>query len=111
MTDKMTPAQRADFKRLTVNDVMMVYSGKNGCCCGCRGYYRCALDKLAIAVGEGHSFERDEHVNGEFVRKVVTTMRLRDDEVTCFGNGFSLQVTSDRQYKLYPVPGFMTEEE
>lgn len=62
-------------------EIIMVYSGKPGCGCGCRGFYRVNPMFLERATKDrGYSY-RPEEINFTTVKKVLKEMQKREAEV------------------------------
>lgn len=96
------------LKDLTPDDVMSVYSGRNGrCCCGCSGNHR-YNSKYRDAAGKRRGYELDdEDVSDYQVRRVLKIVQREprpdpDLEHTQPSNHYSA-VIGQRLYVVYPL--------
>lgn len=61
------------------DDVLMVYTGKRGCMCGCLGKYRYTKASAALATGTRGYECRPEEINEGQVTRVLNIMATLDD--------------------------------
>lgn len=93
-------------QQLDINDVLSVYSGRHGCCCGCKGKhtYREATQRLG-RERRGYPVDDDE-VNDSVVRRHLNTInaaiaRGEAFESTWAGNGHVYFETETRTFIAY----------
>lgn len=98
---------------LTVNDVMSVYSGKDGkCCCGCAGKH--SYNSKFTAEGtknRGYKVETAD-VNDAMVKRVLNVVQrafANDDASAEIGANFASVVVGNRVYIVYPRPSLDVE--
>ncbi len=92
---------------INVNDVVAVYSGKDGCRCGCIGKYYYAKQHQAEGGKERGYPVSDDEVNDRMVAKVVA--RINQEIVDSnFINGvvidgyiYDLPISDTRSYTAY----------
>ncbi len=99
-------------KQIKVEDVVDVYSGKNGCRCGCGGkyYYNSAWVKEGKAE-RGYDIAEDE-INDRMVNKVVKYLNEHIAEAEVIdGYIFDIQVNEYRWYTAYLRKGAAVEAE
>ena len=87
------------------SNVMSVYSGRPGCCCGCRGkhYYASALRGDAT-VKRGYSIQDDE-VNDGMVTRVVNLINkaIEDGSEVEIKKDYYCLETESRWYIAYLI--------
>jgi hypothetical protein len=84
-------------------DIMMVYSGKPGCACGCRGSYRVHPLHLAVADKDSGYAHDASDVNLTQVKKVLRILKTHVTDVQDFGTGYSVELDG-RCYAAYTLP-------
>ena len=92
---------------LTTDDVMSVYSGKNGaCCCGCAGEHTYNPKHRAVGTASrGYAVgaeECDEQRVGRILRKVQRAVSA-DPLNAMFGSNNVAVVVGKRIYIVYPL--------
>lgn len=99
----MTFAQLKTFVNLTTDNVMSVYSGRDGkCCCGCAGNHRYnSKHREAATKNRGYAVD-DDDINDKQVKRVLTLLQDNYQHVEAGGNHFSL-VVGERIYVVYPL--------
>jgi len=84
---------------LDVNKVIKVYSGRQGCMCGCRGRYSYASAfQQQASVERGYAVEQDE-VNDRSVKIIVG--KLERDPNTKIADSIAYVDTGTRLYVAY----------
>ena len=93
------------LQKITVDDVLKVYSGKLGCMCGCLGrYYVTAERRAEVEKRRGYTLE-DRDISRKMVNKVLRL--LQADERTCILEGYILcidhkkLIEGERSYVVY----------
>jgi hypothetical protein len=72
--------------KIALNDVSSVYSGRHGCCCGCRGKHTYAsAHRQWASENRGYKVEANE-VNDRTVKMIVKKIEL------AAGNGYDVVV-------------------
>ena len=82
------------LRALTPADVLVVYSGKQGCMCGCRGKYNVNVTHLVEAEKDRGYAYGDGEKNQRMVAKVLR--QLQGDARTCIQDGSILYVPRDK---------------
>lgn len=91
-------------KKIEVKDVMSVYSGKEGCACGCNGKYFTAKAHQAVASKDRGYEVTDDEISDSMIKKVTNLMNnTPDNQVEKNSDWFSMMV-GQRVYTLYFVP-------
>jgi hypothetical protein len=86
---------RAFIASLTFEDVRSVYSGKQGCMCGCRGKHRYNPKHLVEASEDrGYDISKEE-INLLQVKKVLNF--LKADPRTCVQDGYILYIPKHQE--------------
>jgi len=84
---------------LDVNKVIKVYSGRQGCMCGCRGRYSYASAfQQQASVERGDAVEQDE-VNDRSVKIIVGKLNRNPD--TKIEDGMAWVSVGDRRLAAY----------
>ena len=84
---------------LDVNTVIKVYSGRQGCMCGCRGRYSYASAfQQQASVERGYAVEHEE-VNDRSVKIIVGKLNRNPD--TKIEDGIAWVNVGDRQLAAY----------
>jgi hypothetical protein len=89
--------------KIAISNVSQVYSGRQGCACGCRGKHTFAL-KFEKWSSKRHGYSVKSDVNDRVVKRMVKKVeRLADDSV----NDFTIEAghvaveTPTRLYIIY----------
>jgi len=81
-----TPATTTAPREIDLAQVATVYSGRPGCCCGCRGKHTAASAHRAWAAkNRGYDFDDDE-VSDRQVRRVARIMNEHAGQLEWSGN-------------------------
>lgn len=101
MAIAMAVKTKEDFLKTSVEDVLSVYSGKDGkCCCGCSGKHTYGTHRLQeVAKSRGYSISDDE-VNDREVKRILNIVRKSDDSFSIGSNHVSC-VVGKRLYIVY----------
>lgn len=81
--------------------VLKVYSGKPGCCCGCRGIYRYTRASRELGSKERGYPVNDKEVNDGLVTKTINFLNF--DERTVYEDGHFFLDTGTHWYIVYLV--------
>jgi hypothetical protein len=97
-----------DIKEVQVDDVMSVYSGRDGCCCcGCAGNHRYASKHVKVA-GKYRGYKvRPEEVSDRSVKLTLNKLKKNADKVNHsvgYGSDFYSLVTGNRLNIVYLLP-------
>lgn len=104
--NELTAAQIA---AITPEQVYVVYSGKPGCACGCRGNYRVNPQHLAFATkNRGYEYDANE-VSLAQVKRVLRIVQQNLDKLDCVSEEFaSVKIETGyetfRVYVVYILP-------
>ena len=71
-----------DIPTLSRDRVLSVYTGRPGCCCGCKGIHRYPSDpKLRALAGTRRGYEvSEDEVNDRHCTKVLNTLKANADK-------------------------------
>jgi hypothetical protein len=85
---------------LTTDDIISVYSGRNGaCCCGCSGTHWYNSKYKALGSKSRGYAVKDEEVNDRQVKRILNIIKKADkveDDYTCLAT-----VVGNRLYIVY----------
>ena len=91
------------IQSMSTDDVLSVYSGRPGCCCGCKGKHRYNSKYQDVAsVDRGYNVDDDE-VNDTQVKKILNLIKNNESIVEDNGDHIALQ-TETRLYIVYRLP-------
>jgi hypothetical protein len=84
---------------IDIKSIQSVYSGKPGCCCGCRGkHYYASNVKTRASAGKARGYEvKDDEVSDGQVTRVVKLLEKNADKLRVYNDFVSL----DTENKLY----------
>ena len=89
---------------INVEDVMSVYSGKNGsCCCGCAGKHTYASATRTLASKDRGYAVSDDEVSDRTVKMIVRKMNKWPGKME-FDLGHVAVVVNERLYVAYLIP-------
>ena len=88
---------------INLDDIMSVYSGHPGCCCGCNGKhtYKPELKEI-VGLNRGYPVKDDE-CNSRTVKMIVNKMNKFPDKIKKEINHYSVEFPS-RLYVAYLKP-------
>ncbi len=86
--------------QITQADVLKVYSGRPGCCCGCRGNYSYADNSAAQAEAQ----DRKGQINTAQVTRVLNVLRSNTNTAAEPNHNFYYLDLENRTYILYLHP-------
>lgn len=91
---------RPAIKDLTCENILSVYSGKPGCCCGCKGTHYANPDHRAEAEKErGYAYD-DKHVSQRMTEKVLGIIKAQATEEDYNSSHIAVE-TDTRLYIVY----------
>ena len=93
-----TVAKNLTLDAFTAETVEAVYSGRPGCMCGCRGNYRYASKRAALA-SERRGYEVD--VSDAQITRVIKTLRAAPAGSLEFGERYVAAKINGRVYVAY----------
>ena len=89
---------------ITKDEILSVYSGRPGCCCGCRGNHTYPTSRIAREVAgkkRGYPIDDDECNDGQMTR-VINKLNRNLDHVEDGGSYFVFE-TPSRIYIAYKL--------
>lgn len=96
-----TDAQMAALAALTTDEVMSVYSGKDGkCCCGCAGKH--SYNSKHREAGTNRA-GYEVTVNDAMVTKALKLVQAATKENVMVGDNHYATVVGSRLYIVYPL--------
>jgi UDP-galactopyranose mutase len=102
----MATKLHVDFSKLTTNDIVSVYSGKPGCCCGCKGKHRYNSKHRAEGTQtRGYPVLNDE-VNDAQVTRILRFVQAHAVNAVVQDTCIVVE-TPTRWYIIYPTKAYL----
>jgi hypothetical protein len=88
---------------INLNEIMSVYSGRPGCCCGCRGKHTYA-SKYATKASKDRGYKvNEDEISDRSVKIIVGKMNKQFDNVKKDGNSHYFLDCGERWLAAYLV--------